>query len=235
MDERVGFLGLLGQTVVLGLAAAFTPMLLALQVVIVSGDPWRRRAFAVAAGGGLAFVLVGALLLLGFAQLPTPAVGDDPTGAWLRIVAGLALVGFAVVLFRPHPELSKRVESDIRGYVARASTWVFFGVAFALSIKDVSSFIVLAPALHDIAVADVSAPMQVLLVVVLYGLALSPVLAPPTVRLAFGHRADVGFARLYRFTLDHQFQLVGGMAAVVAVFLVVTGIARLLEGWSLSS
>lgn len=224
----MGFLGLLGQTIVLGVAAAFTPMLLALQVVIVSGDPWRRRSFAVALGGALAFGLVGGLLLMGFAQLPTLTTGDDPTGGWLRLVAGVVLAVFAVVLFRPHPDLSKRVEADIRGYVARASSWVFFGVAFALSIKDLSSFIVMAPALHDIAVADLPVAGQVLLVVVLYGLALSPVLAPPAVRLAFGHRADPSFARLYRFTLDHQFQLVGGMAAVIAAFLLVSGVARLL-------
>ena len=223
----MGFLGLLGQTVVLGIAAAFTPMLLALQVLIVSGDPWRRRALAVALGGGVAFGLVGALLLLGFARLPTVSGDDDPTGGWLRVAAALVLAVFAVALFRPHPALEQHVESDIRGYVRRASSWVFFGVAFALSVKDLSSFVVLAPALHDIAVADLSVVVQGTLVLVLYAFALAPVLVPPAVRLAFGHRADRAFTALYRFTLSHQFQLVGGMAAVIAVYLAVSGIARL--------
>ena len=224
----MGFLGLLGQTVVLGIAAAFTPMLLALQVLIVSGDPWRRRSLAVAIGGASAFGLVGFLLFFGFAQLPKVTLGaTSATGAALWVVAGLVLAVIAVLLFRPHPHMQERVEADIRGYMARASSWVFLGVAFVLSIKDVSSFVVLAPALHDIAVADVDVAVQALLVAVLYALALSPVLAPPALRLVFGHRIDGTLRGVYSFTMAHQFQIVGSMAAVVAVFLLVNGIARL--------
>jgi hypothetical protein len=224
----VGFLGLIGQTVVLGIAAAFTPMLLALQVLIVSGDPWRRRSLAVAVGGASAFILVGALLMLGFAQLPTVSLGvPTTTGAVLWIAAGAVLVVIAVALFRPHPHMQEKVEADIRGYMARASSWVFLGIAFALSIKDLSSFVVLAPALHDIAVADIDVVVKSALVVLLYALALSPVLAPPALRLLFGHRIDGVFRGVYSFTMAHQFQIVGSMAAAVAVFLLGNGIARL--------
>lgn len=224
----MGFWELLWQSILLGTAAAFTPSLIALQILIVSGDPWRRRSLAVAVGASSAFLLVGALLLFGFAQLPTVAEGaDDPVGAWLRVGAGLALVPVAVFLVRPHPQLRNRVEGDISGYVRRASTWVFLGVAFALSIKDLSSFIVLAPALHDIAVADTGVAEQAVLLAVLYAFALSPVLAPPSLRLAFGHRLDGFFAGAYRFTMDHQFQLVGVMAALISAYLLLSGIARL--------
>jgi hypothetical protein len=224
----VGLLGLIGQTVVLGIAAAFTPMLLALQVLIVSGDPWRRRSLAVAVGGASAFILVGALLMLGFAQLPTVSLGvPTTTGAVLWIAAGAVLVVIAVALFRPHPHMQEKVEADIRGYMARASSWVFLGIAFALSIKDLSSFVVLAPALHDIAVADIDVVVKSALVVLLYALALSPVLAPPALRLLFGHRIDGVFRGVYSFTMAHQFQIVGSMAAAVAVFLLGNGIARL--------
>lgn len=224
----MGFWALLWQSILLGTAAAFTPSLMALQILIVSGDPWRRRSLAVAVGASSAFLLVGALLLLGFAQLPDVRPGsEDPIGSWLRIGAGLALVPVVVFLMRPHPRLRSRVEADITGYVARASAWVFLGVAFALSIKDVSSFIVMAPALHDIAVADINLAEQVTLLAVLYAFALSPVLVPPGLRLVFGHRLDGFFASAYRFTLDHQFQLVGAMAAVASVYLLISGIARL--------
>lgn len=223
----MGFWRLLGEAILLGLAAAFTPSLLAMQVLVVCGDPWRRRALAVAVGAASAFGIVGALLYCGFAQLPEDPLGDSPLSDWLRIIAGLVLLGFAVVLFRPHPGLRQRVSADIRGYVSHASSWVFLGVAFALSIKDVSSFVVMAPVLHDVAVADVNVPEQVVLLVVLYALALSPVLAPPGVRLIFGHRADRAMHGIYAFTMGHQFQLVGGMALVIAVFLLATGIARL--------
>lgn len=224
----MGFWALLWQSIILGIAAAFTPSLIALQILIVSGDPWRRRSLAVAVGASSAFLLVGALLLFGFAQLPTVGAGaDDPIGAWLRIGAGLVLLPVTAFLLRPHPELRNRVEADLRGYVSRASAWVFVGVAFALSIKDLSSFVVMAPALHDIAVADINVAEQVFLLAVLYAFALSPVLAPPGMRLVFGHRLDGFFAGAYRFTLDHQFQLVGAMCAVISAYLLISGIARL--------
>jgi hypothetical protein len=228
LDSTVDFVALLWQSVLLGLAAAFTPSLLALQLLIVSGDPWRRRALAVAVGGAAAFGIVGALLFLGFAQLPTEGLGSHPAeDAVLRLVAGVVLVTAAAWLFRPHAALQARVEGDIRGYVARASTWVFLGVAFALSIKDLSSFVVLAPALHDIAVAPINVAEQAVLLAVLYGLALSPVLVPPLLRVVLGHRANGFFTRTYRFTMSHQFELVGGMAGVIGCYLIVTGLLRL--------
>lgn len=222
-------LALIGETALLGLAAAFTPSLLALQLLVCSGDPWRARARAVVLGGFMAFGLVGGLLFFGFAQLPQGADIVQGLGSALRIVGGAILVGFAWWLFRPHPELSRRVEHDIQGYVARASTLVFWGVAFVLSIKDLSSFVVLAPALHDIATSGYDVIIQVLLLVLLYALALLPVLAPPVARRVFGHRADAAFQHVYRFAMDHQFQLVGGMAAVVAVYLIVTGVMQLVS------
>ena len=223
----MSILGLFGQTILLGLAAAFTPSLIALQILVCSGDPWRRRALAVALGGMTAFLLVGGLLFFGFAQLPTGTEADGMLGDILRLIGGLILAIFAVVLFRPHPGMEKRVEADIQGYVARASTLVFLGVAFALSIKDLSSFVVLAPALHDIAVANTDIGVKAALLLVLYAFALSPVLLPPLLRLAFGHRADEAFTAVYHFTMRHQFQIVGAMAAVVSLYLVVTGVQSL--------
>lgn len=177
----MSLLGLIGQTVLLGLAAAVTPSLLGLQVLVVAGDPWRRRALAVAAGGSAAFLLVGALLLFGFAQLPVDS-GRQHSTIWIavRILAGLALVVIAIVLLRPHPRLQGRVEQELRSHMAHASNAVFLGIAFALSIKDVSSFIMMAPALHDIAVADILLIEQVCLVVLFFALALSPVLRRPS-------------------------------------------------------
>ena len=225
----MNLLALIGETALLGLAAAFTPSLLALQLLVCSGDPWRARARAVALGGAMAFGLVGGLLFFGFAQLPGGSDVLAGLGSALRIVGGIVLVGFAWWLFRPHPGLSRRVEHDIQGYVARASTMVFWGVAFVLSIKDLSSFVVLAPALHDIATSGYEIVIQALLLILLFGLSLLPVLAPPTARQIFGHRADAAFQRIYRIAMDHQFQLVGGMAAVIAAYLIVTGVAQLLS------
>lgn len=217
----MGFWNLLATVVPLGIGAAFTPSLLAMQILIVSRDPWRQRSLAVIVGAASAFVLVGLLFLLGFTQLPR--MSEDGVGAVIRIVVGVGLWGFCIWLFIPHPQVQARVEADIQRYVGRATPWLFFGIAFALSIKDVSSFVVLIPAIHDIAVGDVNILEQVILLVVLYVLALSPVLLPPALRMAFGHRVDRPFQVIYRFTMDHQFAIVGVMCAIIGFYLVVSG------------
>lgn len=228
MDDDVGMLALVVQTVLLGIAAAFTPSLLALQILVCSGDPWRRRAAAVAVGGSSAFILVGGLLLFGFAQLPSSSDGSSDVGIALRLTVAAVLLVVAILLLMPHPGLQERTERDVQRYVARASTWVFFGVAFALSIKDVSSFVVLAPALHDIAVSNEDVLVQAALLVVLYACALSPVLAPLVARLVLGHRADRAFQRVYRFTMDHQLRLIAAMALLICLYLGATGLQMLL-------
>jgi hypothetical protein len=130
------------RVVPLGIGAAFTPSLLALQILVVSGDPWRRRALAVAVGSGLAFGIVGLLFFLGFAQLPvrsTAPSSPDVFGGLIRLGAAGVLTIASVYLFWPHPALQARVESGIKARSARASVVVFFTMAFLLSIKDISS------------------------------------------------------------------------------------------------
>ena len=218
------------RVVPLGIGAAFTPSLLALQILIVSGDPWRRRALAVAVGSGLAFGIVGLLFFLGFAQLPvrsTAPSSPDVIGGLIRLGAAGVLTIASVYLFWPHPGLQARVEAGIKARSARASLLVFFTMAFLLSIKDVSSFVLLIPALHDIAVSPVSLLARIIALVVLYALALIGVLAPPAARLILGRRANGVMQAIYRFTMDNQFRIVGVVSAVMTVYLLVTGISEL--------
>jgi hypothetical protein len=221
---------LLSKVVPLGIGAAFTPSLLALQILVVSGDPWRRRSLAVAAGAGSAFGIVGLLALLGFAQLPTDtasAGGGDIIGGLIRLAAAGILAGVTVFMFWPHPVLQKRVEAGISARAARASLVAFFVMPFLLSIKDVSSFVLLIPAMHDIAVSPAALFDRVIALAVLYALALIGVLAPPAARLALGHRAERPMQAIYRFTMDNQFRIVGVVALVMTAYLVVSGIAEL--------
>jgi len=207
----------------LGIGAAFTPSLLALSILVSGQDQWRKRAAALAAGSFLAFGLFGVLIIFGFRKLPLPEVdGSDWFGALVRLLAAAALAVSAIYLFIPHPALQKRVESRIQSYVQNSSLLMMFAIAFLLSIKDVSSFVMLVPALHDIAVCPNFIEAGVALVV-LYTLALSPVLAPIAVRLFFDKGSRDPMQKLYRFTMDHQFQIVGFVAVILSAYLAVTG------------
>ena len=207
----------------LGIGAAFTPSLLALSILVSGQDQWRKRAAALAAGSILAFGLFGVLIIFGFRKLPLPEVdGSDWFGALVRLLAAAVLAVSAIYLFIPHPVLQKRVESRIQSYVQNSSLVMMFAIAFLLSIKDVSSFVMLVPALHDIAVCPNFIEAGVALVV-LYTLALSPVLAPIAVRLFFDKGSRDPMQKLYRFTMDHQFQIVGFVAVILSAYLAVTG------------
>ena len=207
----------------LGVGAAFTPSLLALQILVTGQEHWRKRAAALAAGSGLAFGLFGVLIIFGFRKLPLPEVdGTDWFGALVRLVSAVVLAVSAVYLFIPHPALQKRVEARIQSYVQNSSLVMMFAIAFLLSAKDVSSFVMLVPALHDIAVCPNFIEAGVALVV-LYTLALSPVLAPIAVRVFFDKGSHDPMQKLYRFTMDHQFQIVGVVAAILSAYLAVSG------------
>ena len=207
----------------LGIGAAFTPSLLALSILVSGQDQWRKRAAALAAGSILAFGLFGVLIIFGFRKLPLPEVdGSDWFGALVRLLAAAVLAVSAIYLFIPHPVLQKRVESRIQSYVQNSSLVMMFAIAFLLSIKDVSSFVMLVPALHDIAVCPNFIEAGVALVV-LYTLALSPVLTPIAVRLFFDKGSRDPMQKLYRFTMDHQFQIVGFVAVILSAYLAVTG------------
>ena len=217
------------EAIPLGLAAALTPMLAALQILTVAQDPWRMRAVAVALGGATAFFGIGILVLAGFSQLPVDnSLGDSPIGYALRIGIGLALLLGSAWLLRPHLDLQKRMEVRVQHYVTDARIWVFFVVAFALSIKDVSSFAVLIPALHDIATSPANIVGRGLVFVLLYSLALLPVLGPILLRLVFGHRVVPSLKRAYRFTVDHQFKIVGGMCLVIGAWFLASGVIGLI-------
>lgn len=213
------------EVIPLGLAAALTPMLAALQILTVAQDPWRMRSIAVAAGGALAFLGVGLLVLAGFSQLPIDDLGNSPLGYVLRIIIGAALLIASVWLLRPHPELRRSMEARVRHYVTDARTWVFFVVALVLSIKDVSSFAVLIPALHDIATSPANTAARAMVFALLYVLALLPVLGPIALRLVFGQRVVPTLTKAYRFTVDHQFTIVGVMCVVIGVWFLISGIA----------
>ncbi|MFM8897016.1 MAG: hypothetical protein ACKOE2_17020 [Actinomycetales bacterium] len=83
------------EMVPLGLGAAITPSLLALQVLVTSGDRWARRSLAVIAGNAVVFVTFCVLVLLELSSVPDAAAGSG----WLIPIVGAAvLLGLALVV-----------------------------------------------------------------------------------------------------------------------------------------
>jgi hypothetical protein len=212
----------------LGIAAAFTPMLLGLQILIVSRPPpWGRQALAFGLGGATAFALVGGFFLSGLASLRPFLELRELAAAWttagLRLVIGAGLLLGSVYFLRSRPIEQAKAEAGMQRYLQDGSLRVFFLVAFALSIKDVSSFAVLVPALHDIVFSGLGWVRQTAALLVLAALALLPLWVPPVLARYAGQRGQRVLHAMYAFTMRHQLQLVGAMMVAAGIFLLASG------------
>ena len=212
-------IALLVRVIPLAIGASFTPSLLGLQLLTSGAQKWFFRSLAVAAGSGSAFLIACVALTAGFATLPkVPPRSPDILGGIIWSLAALVLAGMAVWLFIPHPDLAKKAEQGLTKRIAKAKPITFFAFAFALSIKDITSFALLVPAIHDVSVAHVPWWLQLPTVLAIYIIAMIPVLLPPAWRLIRGDKGNVQLARLFRFTMDHQFTILGCMAVVFALY-----------------
>ena len=218
---------LLFTVIPLGIGAAFTPSLFALQLLIVGNDPWGAKALGAFLGSAFAFGIAVSMLLLGFAQLPTSQGGPDVLSGILRLVAALLIGAGAIYFFIPHPQLQLRVRQNIEQRVTHARPIEFFGITFLLSIKDFSSFILLIPAMHDIAVANVPWPFKFGFSGLLFALALSPLIVPPAMRSILGSRGKRYLRSTYEFTMNRQFTIMGVVFMALTIYLAWSGIQEL--------
>lgn len=223
---------LLIRVIPLAIGAAFTPSLFGLQLVAAVSKRWVAKTTATATGSALAFAIAISLLLFGFANLPANKPGQDsPIGGVIWLVIGIILGASATWLFMPHPVLAKKSEIRLTSGLNKAHPITFFGVAFALSIKDVTSFALLIPALHDIAASDVSIWFKVPTAVLVYVIALIGVVLPPIWRLIRGEHAEILLNKLFRFTMDHQFKILAVVAVFFAVYCIIIAIGAGKFGW----
>ena len=220
-------ISLLLSVIPLGLGAAFTPSLFALQLLIVGNDPWRLKALGAFLGSAFAFGIAVSMLLLGFAQLPTNPEGTDVLSGILRLAAAMFIGAGAIYFFIPHPQLQLRVRNDVERRVSHARPVEFFGITFLLSIKDFSSFVLIIPAMHDIAVADVPWPYKFGVSGLLFALALSPLLVPPALRSILGTRGKKYLRATYEFTMTHQFTIMGVVFLALTAYLTWSGLHEL--------
>ena len=209
----------------LGIAAAITPGLIGLQIIVVSGPKWKARALAVFFANALAFSIVAGLLLLGLAQLPDAGTGNhDDSYPVIRIIAAAILFLTAIFFLIPHPELLAKSQSALQAVEGKAKPWEFAALAFYFSITDLSSFAVMAPALHDITVSSADLIFQALFVLIFFVLALMATWTPPAIRILLGSRAEGVLSPIYSFVMNRQFQILAAMCVVFGIYLLVTGL-----------
>lgn len=222
---------LLLRVIPLAIGAAFTPSLFGLQLIAASSPKWVSRTVGAASGAGLAFAIACSVLLLGFATLPVAGSNRSPLDGVLWLIIGIVLGAGAMWLFMPHPGLAEASERRLTAGMNKAGPWTFFGVAFALSIKDITSFALLVPALHDIARADVGWWFKIPTAIIVYLIALVGVVLPPMWRMIRGDKAAEALGKLFRFTMDHQFKILGIVAVFFAIYCIIVAASADKLGW----
>jgi hypothetical protein len=217
---------LLSEVIPLGLAAAITPTLLGLQLLVIGEATWLRRAIVVVVANALAFLLVMSIVTAGFAQLPDSGQGRSPGLDKLWFACGLILLVMSVYFLMPHRDLQAKAQEMVEVRVARASSWLFFGLAFYMSISDLSSFLVLLPGLYDVTAARADLWVKAIALAVLFLLSLLATAGPLILRLVLGSRAAPAFARAYDWVMGNNLRLVGVMMVAFGGYLVVTAVMR---------
>lgn len=217
---------LLATIVPLGIAAAMHPALLGVQLLLVGQTHWWRRARAFALGASIPLVLFGALVFLGFRQLPEPTPDSlDILGISLRTVIGLGFLAASIWLFLPHPQLQQRTAEFVTAKVSSGRPGDFFVLGLIMNGKSLTSYALLVPALHDIAqTRDV--PIQLGALALLYALALSTLWLPVVVAVLLGTRGASTLQRASTYVIDHNFRILAVTALLIGVYL--TGSAAVL-------
>lgn len=211
---------LIATVVPLGIAAAIHPTLIAVQLLLVSQSHWWLRARAFAVGASLPLLLFGALAYFGFAQLPSGSPGAlNVVGVGLRSVLGLAFLAGSVWLLWPHPRLQQRSAEFVTARVRSGAPKDFLILGLLMNGKSVTTYALLVPALHDISTVDQPAPIKVIALVVLYGLALSALWLPMALAAGLGQRGAQRLQTMSTFVIANDFRILGVVALVVGLYL----------------
>ena len=218
---------LLVTVIPLGLAAAVRPGLFALQLLIVGQPHWWPRARAFGVGAALPLLVFGALVFLGFNQMPKAVPGSlDILGISLRTVIGMAFLAAAVWLLLSHPQLEQKSADFLKDKATDGSPRDFFLLGLVMNGKSITSFALLLPALHDLATSREGIVWNGLALVLLYALVFTTLWLPVVLAVVLGRRNSGALVKISDYVLRHNFTILGVMFLTVGLYL--TGSAAVL-------
>jgi threonine/homoserine/homoserine lactone efflux protein len=210
-----------GLVIPLALGSAVSPALLTLQLLILSGPKHQvARAWAYTLGVALTVVLFIVLVATVGRGLVLASGNEDLVARAVKLVAaaGLAYLGIHTLRRPPRPEDRHRKMAD-------APTAAFVPVGFGAMWLNLSSLVLMLPAVH-VAVNSSAPPDQTAGMLVLIAVcALAPALVPALVVTVLGKKRSAPLlARLNGFTQGHSAQINAGICFLFAVLLVVSAI-----------
>ena len=219
---------LLAIVVPLGLGAAISPTLFALEVLVLSG---RRhpvaRAWALAGGAAATLIAFSVLGLTLLQNLHAGRHHRSPADATVDLAAGVLLALLAARALHPRKTAAESHHDRTQRRLADAPTILFVGVGGLGMLVNFSTLLLFLPALHEISRSSVSLAGKGAAWLVLLVITLLPVLIPVTLVVMLGRRASSLLERLNRFVGGHSRQITVSIEVLFAVVLIWKGIAEL--------
>lgn len=207
----------------LALGAAVSPALLTLQLLILSGRSRPvPRGWMYTAG----VVVTTVIYMVALATIARGVVLASPDQSdperIVKVAAALGLVLLGVRALRKQPDPAKTQARNDK--LALAPLREFFGIGFAAMWANLSSLVLILPAVH-VAINSGSAPDQIAAMMGLILLcAIAPALLPVLLLTLAGTHADRVLSSLHRFTTAHAQQINAGICFLFAVLLAYSGL-----------
>ncbi len=219
---------LLAKIVPLAIGAAFSPTVLAVELLILSA-PKRALARASAYVLGVVTVLLG-LTVVGLRVTDhgtPPGAGPDPV---TRAIDGT--LGFVLLLLAlrtvAHAWATRGEERDSPEDGQQpgrfSSLPASFGFGIVMMLSNFSTILLYLPALRAVNAAQVDVTQQVVAVAILFVITVTPIVAPIVVRVVAPGPAGRWLGSLHTLVTRYQTQLAVGVEVIFGVYLLVKAI-----------
>ena len=220
----------------LALGSAVSPLVLVAQILTVtrSGSGLRAGWWFGLGSAVVVALWIGLALVVGHA-LPQAPAGPDPESAALRLLLGLGvkLLGAAPAPVQSNAELESPAQDGsapgrLDGQASRRhSMRRAFGLGLVTMASNLTSLVLVFPAVHDLGRDRLPGLEEALLVGLIALCTLLPSLAPPLLLLVSGAPGQRQLELLNGWTQAHQRQISGGLCLGFGLLLALSGLSSL--------
>lgn len=215
--------GVWAEVVPLALGAAVSPLLLTTQLLILSGGNQPiRRGWAFAVGVALTSIVYVVVLATVASGLSISSDHQPTVERVIKMLAALALVGLGIRAQLHHPDPAKQAARARR--LSRARLIDFAGLGFVIMCTNLSSLVLMLPAVHLAVHTNASGAQEFALLGFIVLCAAAPALLPALAVSLFGRRSESLLARVNRFTTKHSAAINAAICYLFAVLLLISAL-----------
>ncbi|MEI2718108.1 MAG: GAP family protein [Candidatus Nanopelagicales bacterium] len=207
----------------LALGAAVSPALLTIQLLILAGKSRPvPRGWAYTAGVFVTTVIYMVVLATIARGIVLASSNQSDVERIVKLVAAAGLLFLGVHALRKKRDPAKIQARDEK--LAKAPLRDFFGIGFAAMWGNLSSLVLILPAVHITINSDATSSTIATMMGLILLCAIAPALLPVLLLTLAGSHADPALASLNRFTTAHAQQINAGICFLFAALLVYSGL-----------